>query len=247
MSIYYPDENYLMHGSPLHLELSHNYENLTSLLKKDWLIHNKKVFVSNEELCVQIANDTIEDFEKKIDFIIENIAPVTFILSLRNDKALLLSAVKEYIAGSTFPSENGVVDFLYYYHETIAKLSDRLKKYPFIKVELEQAKPHEWVSYFLTKVFNEEINIPESFTNSTIDKKTIHYMSGFFRSFYSTILSLPKYSDIINRKVEYAAGSIDVQEHFENEFIHEFNMFLEKSVDNFVKSKNYIPFNNLFS
>ncbi|MDX2479467.1 MAG: hypothetical protein QNK24_03915 [Desulfuromusa sp.] len=244
--ILYPLDESLTYGTAMHLGLSQiDVANLPTLIRPDWFTGGRHVLLSNEELGQHFSKSPRNELISSLDYINNNISPIVFVVSIRNDRKLLASACREYIQGTTFPA-NGVGAFLNNYYTGITKIAEIVKPYKKCVVSLDDAGGSNWVNHFLSRIFHLEFDFQDTTSNSSVNKNLAIYLSGFFRSYYTASLGLPSYSQKINRLVSQAVAAIQLDSDFSDLFEPEFFEYIDNAVECFVKREDYNRLCDLF-
>jgi hypothetical protein len=245
-NIIYPEDRELTLGTPLHLALTTDIFSAQLLISRCSNINCNFVFMSNEGFGFSLIEVDDLVFQNFIQRLYSTYSDVIWVVSLRNDRDLLTSSAREYLDGSAFPMQ-GIDQFLISHVEKIRKLANLLKGRSLKIIDIDGERDGKnWPSYFLSKVFDIEIEVPDSYQNLKKNKSINSLFSSIFRSFYHNIFSEHYYSVAVSEATERALTAINIDVAFESEFSNAMNNYIDDRVNNLMDNKNYRSIKKIF-
>jgi hypothetical protein len=142
----------------------------------------------------------------------------------------------------------GIDEFLVSHVENIKKLAARLKGRDQKIIDLDGIRnARNWPSYFLSRVFDVSIEVPDSHQNSKKNKAIKSLFSPIFRSFYHNTLAEHYYSIRTSEETERALSAISIDAAFESEFSRCLDVYIEGRVNTLIINPNHESIKNCFS
>jgi len=245
--IVYPYDPELTLGTQLHLGITKDISSAERLLVRCSNVNCSYVLISNEGFGASLAELSDFDLQNFFKNIYSCYADVIWVVSVRNDRDLLASASREFLDGSAFPMQ-GIDQFLNSHVEKIKKLADSLIGRNKKIIDLDDIRNGEnWPSYFLSRVFDISIQVPDAHQNSRGNKTISSLFSPIFRSFYHNTLAEHYYSLETSQATERALATISLDAAFESEFSKGLDDYIQGRVDMFIKDPNFVPTKNFFT
>ncbi|MDI1293664.1 MAG: hypothetical protein PSV18_13095 [Methylobacter sp.] len=190
VGIDYPEDPLLTLGSFQHLAFSHSFANIQNVVPNVGFREGCDVFISSEEIVNSLDNFSDEEVLDTFDWLRLHFGGLVIVLSVREQRALAESLVREYAEGAGF---YGLREFLPKYRERVSRLLRLAVTFPLAVVDIEK-KPLDMTlsSYYIYVATGRKVVLPEIVANATKNKRVMQFFLSPFRGFYSSLHSTHK-------------------------------------------------------
>lgn len=227
----YPNAPSLLLGSVPHLGVVTHFLELPELLATTLDTSCHDVLLSSEELVNRLGATPDEQVERVFRRLARDFDGLTIVVTVRSDRALANSILREHASGSGF---YGLRDVLPSYRKNIenlvrvAKLCDA----PLVAVDMD-AKPAgvSLPTYYLAEMTGASVDLGDTRLNVTNRDDVARYFLLAFRGFYAELDDAHPFATSVQDKINRAQEAITIDPAFAKSFASDADRLYDRVVE----------------